>query len=861
MNFIYFFLSLAMANLIPMRTLELQQLELIFRNFDLLPALPTTPSDFAKFRDEGLFSVPLCPMKYRRFSCNVNGSIDWLHLELGGPTAAHPDNYFLLEDSEQIVPVNFTLRNFVGNVASFHVEAKQLLVIEHSIFGDISAFNSPFLFIAPTVVLNNVSMTRFDLRKVFVPRTIRNCSFTNVTLLCPVPDWLAFCFGPNVTSADAPCVAAIPPPPLPLRFLNSKFTPPSQSIACETPPRSGFNCTFVSQSRGYLPQVNGFNVVDVTFSSRGAARAVDISTNGVLARVDLWDWYASSWVRVVDRLPTRTSVRATETLKLARVDIVTNRMRLTFEQWLDQDVVLFFSLGTTSWPVEALPHSPPLPVCPPPVSLSARSMLDDTVGDSFCVGYVCQFACTNSVNFTFGRAVLAEHLIVEGGEEWSRGAWLEMSVGTRIYQLSMNKSDANETAVVDVPGFNHDGVSRVRLVGSPIAGQGVLLPAVPPRKGFPGIFKKRLVRPGHVGGLLVRTAAGGFDGNASAPFPLSNLVHIARVANSTFAFSNGTLWEFASRNGAAPTWAERPAELTRLLLNAGEEPPRRALVGLYNRLLVVVSAIVRLHDGVADPLLVNRNVSFTPIDVLDTQSGTWYPSLVQHDVAHNLSQLSVATLYESGLFFIVTNGSLEGGRREHMLFEFEPFPYNLTSCPSNQNCSACLGSIANEEDCRWCGARCVARGGACMANEESLTDLGMCMDNFTMSSSSASSSTTTLPQSPSTVDTAPSEPASVSQESTSTVDDVVMESTLSSSTIIGLAVGVPLAICLLVALGVGVVVFMRSRRNSTTSTTTDEDTDMKSVKNAENPSFYEPAPVPMTLPPDDDHSESISLTE
>jgi hypothetical protein len=321
-----------------------------------LPSLASTQADFDLYKAEGLFDVPQCPMKYRRFSCNVNGSVDWL--EINTRTDVALDEFYAI-NALGLTPVNFTVRDYFGVVTSPRLEASSTLVVENSFFGDRGSINpTSWVFMAPNLVLTNVSVPLFDLNTVTYYNAFNSCRFTNVTLRCPVPNWLAGCFGANITRANAPCLSREP-------NISSRYdrgvTLDEVRVMCSTP-RNDSRCLFNSQNR-YLPAVPGFNVIDILYRKRGEAEALLVSDSGIVARVDLWDWAASNWTRVLDRVPERTSglARNSETLYLPPV--LTNRVRVTLEQWTDADAIDALLLDTSFWPRPASLPPKKLPVC------------------------------------------------------------------------------------------------------------------------------------------------------------------------------------------------------------------------------------------------------------------------------------------------------------------------------------------------------------------------------------------------------------------------------------------------------------------------------------------------------------------
>ena len=197
------------------------------------------------------------------------------------------------------------------------------------------------------------------------------------------------------------------------------------------------------------------------------------------------------------------------------------------------------------------------------------------------------------------------------------------SDNTRVYKL-----DGRETSVVNVTGVGD--VKRVRLVGDPVD---VSLPAptLPNRLGLPGVFVKTYRSTVPTGGVTLSVGDGG-----GLVAPNGTVVSVARVQNQTFAATDdGAIWQV---NGTL--WTALTG-FTVLAVNVGEKAPARRLVAVGDRLVVVLTANIKVHDGSKDQLLVNRLVTQTPIDALDVQTGVWYNRLLDHGIAKNVSDVDV----------------------------------------------------------------------------------------------------------------------------------------------------------------------------------------------------------------------------
>lgn len=132
---------------------------------------------------------------------------------------------------------------------------------------------------------------------------------------------------------------------------------------------------------------------------------------GVVTRVELFDWRSLTWVVAFDQpQPMRQLTDSEQTIDMP--PILTNRARVTLEQWLpSQHAVVRITLQRTVWPQNGKAQ-PGRVECDAATSASVRSMLDETLADSLCIGRVCQLACGGAAptTYTFGRAVKALYL-------------------------------------------------------------------------------------------------------------------------------------------------------------------------------------------------------------------------------------------------------------------------------------------------------------------------------------------------------------------------------------------------------------------------------------------------------------------
>ncbi|MBT9560660.1 MAG: hypothetical protein IV100_31840, partial [Myxococcales bacterium] len=392
--------------------------------------------------------------------------------------------------------------------------------VENSAF--LSDFTNSFPLQGAHVTLVNVT---FDSPMGINNQTItklQTCSFTNVTMRCPVPQQLWRCFG-NAT-VSPPCT----PSRTPFYTYRTHLLRCSVYGVCDAtcfdPVAPGHQCPWTNGFRKYLPATLGFSTIELALGLPNEAKSLYVgsvkSTAGYVAKVELLDWRASppAWAVVFDRLPVREVGVNTDIVTLP--PILTNRVRVTLEQWLDTDAIDRVDLFTEVWPERAPPPQPRKGKCPTATSTNSRSMLDETIGDSFCLGRVCQMACEYpAANWTFARVVKARFLVLEGGEQWSGGKLVATpSDETRVYEL-----DGNETDFFNITS----DVRRARLVGDPVTG-GLPVPTLPNRLGLPGVLVKTWRRTRPSGGEVVGA------GNITAPAN-ETIVSAVTVLNQTFA--------------------------------------------------------------------------------------------------------------------------------------------------------------------------------------------------------------------------------------------------------------------------------------------------------------------------------------
>ncbi len=782
-------LLLVAVSAVPMPVAVARDLIETLRLFGVLPDVATTAADVGVWRNLSLFdAVPDCPLTVTNafYSCDAMGYVDRLTLR-AKPLPADTSVFVALGYVSTTSPANatFTLFNFVGAMASVFFDR---IHIENSLV--LSSMPTVFPLRARFLTLANVTFG--DVAFLNDTGQLLECSFTNVSMPCPVPQRLWKCFS-NATTPP-PCTYSTSITSTYRRLANLCGVSYFCNIACLDPVAAGFSCPTSTIGSRYFPAAPGFSVIEFTKAVPGEAEELRVTgaknKRGFVTRVELFDWRASppAWKVAYDRLPVRELGATEEVVDLP--PILTNRARVTFEQWFSEtDAIGNVYFDVAHWPDRAPPRKPGPLRCPTATSTNERSMLDETIGDSFCLGRVCQLSCSHpAANFTFQRTVRAQFLVIEGGELWSNGRLVATpSDETRVYRL-----DGNETSTLNAAGVGD--VRRVRLVGDPLSGA-LPAPTLPNRLGLPGVLTKRLkvVRPN--GGVMVDSELGRLT-----PLPNETIVSAVTVLNQTFATTtSGRLW----RHSAAG-WNELLLDnLSAIVLNRGESAPARKLATVGGRLVVVIATHTNVHDGSTRTLLVNRRLAQTPVDLLDVASGVWYNEVLTHGIERNVSDIDVVA-WNTTVFGVADRAS-----GATAVFEWRPFPYELRRCAANGDCQTCLTNEANEEPCRWCGARCLTRQASCMGGEMSIVNASAaaCVGLVTgtssttltitsVSASTANATATTLPSS------------SMLASFTSLAGSSV------SSTTIGLAVGVPFAVLAAVTLLIGVCLWSRSGRKT-----------------------------------------------
>jgi hypothetical protein len=700
----------------------------------IVPATPNTTLAWQQY-----ISLPLidiwCPNNFTFFGCGENGRIVWLDVTV----PPQPPGILATWQSIFTASKSIIIRNLVGHVNNL-IDTNEF-EIHHSLITTTEQFGG-LLSTAHSMTLINVTLPYYQLSPQNIPQNWANvtCHFVDVLFLCPLPVWVERCFG-NATR-PLRCLE-----PLPSNFSYGQRVDPCPyvcGVQCSSPGRDRASCESLIDGTGYFPVTPGYVTVDVTYQEFGAAQELRLSahTGGLVTRIELWNLLDQRWTVVFDDpLPKRSNYVATTIATYYLPPIVTNRVRATLELWFElTDSVRMFSLEHVAWPMAAKPMPAPHKQCDHVVSLDERAMLDETFADSLCVRRVCLPLCTKVANYTFDRKIRAQWLVVDGGQVVldSLPTNFEISPGTRVYQLDNRTIDS-----IQLPDV---GAKRVRLVGTPLDGEPMQSPTRSSPRGVPGIIvMTRLVN-------VLET----------------NLIQVTQQLST----------EFLS-----------PPPTTLLVNGNDSQPPNKQVEfgnGLH-RMLAVVYADVRVHNGSINPFLVNRRVVQTPIDVLYVNKSIWFEDLVQHDVELNISDID---LFGNQTHFAVVARQTGAGS----LFHWKPYPYQLVECSSNNDCSQCLSNEANIEPCRWCEKQCRPRATIC-------TNQSLCENdvNVTSTTTQSSSSSTTTQQST----------TSSSPQSTSQIPIIIDDR--SQSIDIGLAIGIPFAIILMIGAIVGAMVWWKRK--------------------------------------------------
>jgi hypothetical protein len=645
--------------------------------------IPPSPNEteVQLWKDADLFDAPECPGSYRYFNCTASGFINAVSVTITKqPTnTMFEPNFFGLQVSSAVFD------GYVGMLRS--VPFIGMLDIRNSVLYDESLFEK---FGAPRVnslTLINVSLPRYiAFDQPVIPAL---CRFVNVTFVCPISAAFARCFPDSILP---PCVNAIVGNSLPPPVVNPYAGRISQ--LCVT---TGGQACYNGSSSEFTYFGGPNSTLEFTRHSPGETEyfAYQSNVTGLVTRIDLYDWRTLKWTTAFsDPVPRRTFADLSRS-SFAFVylpAIFTNKARVTFEQRIPAHVVTLRppGLSVREWPKTASTQPQRNVDCSNSAiqTFDSRSMLDETIADSFCVGKTCSFACTvtGTQSFDLIAPSAAQFLIVEG-PPWTNSSGTLVattSENTRIYAVNFTVAVENEFVpftLTDLPQ-----AKRVRLIYSSRDAP-FYAPVSLKQKGLPGIFVKRFASALPIGGTKVDQAT---------------------------VITAVTLDE---------------KRLTPLTLNRNETTPARKFVKIGGgRWIVAVAASFKILDNSALPLLVGRSLLQGPLDVFDSKSGLYFNNVLQHDIAQNISAIDILQWNETS-FAVVDSIS-----RSASLFEWRAFPFNLTACSNHQRCGSCLTDETNDEACKWCGSRCISRGSAnCTAPELATLSPTECDDPTTTS--------------------------------------------------------------------------------------------------------------------------------
>jgi hypothetical protein len=869
------------------------------------PPMIDTRADFNLVESAELVDMPECPNNVNNtfFRCNEAGNLTYLRIESPlrelqysplGSTVNFDEKYLTDLDI-------FSYSGTLYLIFLIGTDRLRRIDIRHSYFNekqghmDLLAYN----FFRASDELHVYNTTLVGLPFTTPPsRMPRVCNFTNVWLVCPIPQWLqTFC----IHDSSVMCANHTELVSRANRTTKSTGLACSQwlpfvapcSASCSVPATepnitcikllngANFNTFFVAQTPGFVTSELTFGLLATLFAL--SVRTPDV--RGLVSKIELWSWAKNTYETVFEQFPPERGAVDTvddDDVKFWLPPTRTNRVRLTWESILPLDrlgmVYGFFVYDGT--PPELPP--PPSVACSRPVTLGQRAWLDNTVADSFCVGHVCQDVClTNGVlpatlaNLTVGVAVVPKYVVVFGGTGTASTMSTEPSFGTRVF--AVESSSASPSTRVELSGGgNVRNAKRVRVVSERTASDmttssEVTIAAAQVIRQLAGTWVKRLrgnvTATTYSGALAVQRTQDAwpttFAGSTSAPFDAQNASVVAFNATSSMALvygaaNDGVLdrwWRFDATNDLM--WRSIVAPLRPAYVNqssaaaAAVAERRRVLVavaasGASGGLVVAVGAVVNeRYDGRRNSSLAARRAVQTPVDLFDVERNVWIAGvLLEHNIERPVSELQVVTTKTTATtttIAVTTNGTMS------FEFEWRPFTVALRECTEQTECSSCLQSNLTLDLCQWCGAQCLPRSAPCGSRTE------RCEEVTTTSSlvSTTSTATTTM----TTIVNTTNANASTTASSSAAIGPVTSssESGLSSGTVIAIAVPVAIVGTLLLAAAVaGAVIFSRRGGKGDTEMTTPTPTSRDSMQ----------LQVSQPLPEEEDgESHSVSLSE
>jgi hypothetical protein len=839
---------------------------------------PRIASDLDGWRLVELLERPNCPNNASNplFQCNADGDLTRLSFTGNGRrwTATASDavlSPFNLFRTGMPALTNVTLANYegAGDIYSLVVSRRQRTL--HMVIANCTFWDQPIvgrdmwlnlLSVAASVTMTNVTNPRFRFTPRFLTAPVPDlCTFVNVTFQCDVPEQLWVCYGnASVAPECKPPQWDLPDDhiklvdPCPISDLDSNYIcyanacPDRAPVGNATQPLPCGKPDDLKPS--YRPALLGLNTIDLSWAGLAYARYLQIEQDPVtiVTHIDVFDFDTGQWVVVFDDpVPPRDAYigsvhDAATVVQYMLPPVRTNRVRFTAEFVLPTDKIAYVKLervlNVTS-AVIPLPTPKPVVECAKPLTLGGRALLDETIGDSFCVGRVCQDVClTNGVlpatlaNLTVGVAVVPKYVVVFGGTGTASTMSTEPSFGTRVF--AVESSSASPSTRVELSGGgNVRNAKRVRVVSERTASDmttssEVTIAAAQVIRQLAGTWVKRLrgnvTATTYSGALAVQRTQDAwpttFAGSTSAPFDAQNASVVAFNATSSMALvygaaNDGVLdrwWRFDATNDLM--WRSIVAPLRPAYVNqssaaaAAVAERRRVLVavaasGASGGLVVAVGAVVNeRYDGRRNSSLAARRAVQTPVDLFDVERNVWIAGvLLEHNIERPVSELQVVTTKTTATtttIAVTTNGTMS------FEFEWRPFTVALRECTEQTECSSCLQSNLTLDLCQWCGAQCLPRSAPCGSRTE------RCEEVTTTSSlvSTTSTATTTM----TTIVNTTNANASTTASSSAAIGPVTSssESGLSSGTVIAIAVPVAIVGTLLLAAAVaGAVIFSR----------------------------------------------------
>jgi hypothetical protein len=867
-----------------------------------LPSVLETRSDFLLLNQSDLGHLPMCPNSANSsfFHCDDAAQVVFLRIEstrrafFATPISGQFNMVRLpaLRDLEVFnVGGRLLLRMILGAPQLRRIDIRHSFLNEHTVGNETLAM----MFFDATDELHvyNTTIAGVALPSTPPARLPTVCNFTNVRLVCPLPQWLSACVS---NSASVACLSNE------ALFNNSNWpgsvgfskcglwAPVSQPCAatCSVPSMDNSDC-FAALQGHHVALTPGLVSAELSFGQIGALYSVDVSmprTVGLVAKIEAWNWTSDSYTTLFEQFP---PPRRMQDLTLSNVftywvePTLTSRIRLTWESLLPSDqlgkiMARFIFNGTTP------PQMPPLPInCAKPVLLGPRASLDDTIADSYCVGRVCQDACGDGVaptlvtNVSVGVPVVPVFVVIVGGSGWANGGTpvAEPSAGTRVYAIS---GGAPNATTLSLSGGVRNA-TRVRVVSERTASDlgasaNATIESTQVHRLLTGrLVQRRRANVTYSGAVVVARDVwptnGQFAGSASAKFDAQNASVLAVSATTSVALvygegRDGSTDRWQRFDAARNEWTEIVSPLRVLYVNQSTAVAtaiaqrRRVLAhvaasGGSGGLVVVVGAsATELYDGSRNGSLAGRRAVQTPVDLYDVARNLWIVGTLEHGFDKRMSELDVMVVNGTTTTATVVVMERANGSSSFEM-EWRPYTTLLRECSEQSACDTCMHTDETLDVCKWCQGQCVPRFATCPA-EECLT--GTMTTNFTGTTSATSSMLLSSTESTITAESTTSGSAAIATTSDSS-------SGLSSGTVIAIAVPVAIVgVLLLGAVITAIVVMARRRRQTSTESSTEMTADTKQTPSDQRYETGDVAKFEEPLPAEQDgESHSVSLSE